>query len=204
MAVTPKGIVTPDLNSPFNLVSDLNTLASTTDAAIGDYANVLKGTASARAAATSSTAAGILWQDTDGIKMIWRKDGSVWVPAVSRWVGTESQRNSFNTAPVGFEWFDTTNNRNYLRKGGQWRAEAVIASGTVSMSGGANVTRTANITFPSGTFSSIPAITTTARTENPQNVVGIGAINATTSGFTLTFRYTTSSAITVNWIAVQS
>lgn len=117
MAVTPKGIVTPDSSSPYNLITDLNTLASTTDTAITNASNLLKGTAAQRVAFTSTATNGMLWQDTDSIKMIWRKDGAEWVPAVWRWSGTSAQRTGFTQAPNGFEWYDYSTGITSIRSG---------------------------------------------------------------------------------------
>lgn len=117
MAVTPKGIVTPDASSPYNLITDLNTLASTTDAAIATQ----KGTASQRTAALAGAPDGTLWQDTDGIKMIWRKDGATWVPAVTSWAGTTTQMNAFTQAPNGFLWANSVGINVYMRISGAWK-----------------------------------------------------------------------------------
>lgn len=96
-------------------------MAGTIDSALNLYGNALRGTASQRAAFLSTAADGMLWQDTDGIRMIWRKDGALWVPAVMRWRGTTAQMNSFGAnAPDGFEWFSTTDNSDHVRLGGAW------------------------------------------------------------------------------------
>ena len=87
---------------------------------VGAGANAYKGTAAQRTAFLSTAVNGMLWQDTDGIKMIWRKDGAVWVPAVWRWSGTTAQMTAFTQAPNGFEWFNTTDNSEYVRLGGVW------------------------------------------------------------------------------------
>lgn len=97
-------------------------MAGTIDSALDLYGNALRGTASQRAAFLSTAVDGMLWQDTDGIRMIWRKDGALWVPAVLRWRGTTAQMNSFGAnAPDGFEWFSTTDNSEYVRVGGAWQ-----------------------------------------------------------------------------------
>lgn len=132
MAVTPKGIVTPDSSSPYNLITDLNTLASTTDAAITNASNLLKGTAAQRVAFTSTATNGMLWQDTDGIKMIWRKDGAAWVPAVWRWSGTTAQMNGFTQAPNGFEWHNSTDNKAYTKLGGSWSPDVNVVQTSTS------------------------------------------------------------------------
>ncbi len=121
MATTsPDNLRTPNPGDPYNLVADLATLASDTQVALNKrVSNLLTGTAAQRVAATGTATAGMLWQDTDGIKMIWRKDGASWVPAVWRWSGTTAQMNAF-AAPNGFVWVDTSNNGAYLRTGGSW------------------------------------------------------------------------------------
>lgn len=121
MATTsPDNLRTPDPGDPYNLVPDLATLAGDVQAALllRDN-NTGSGTASQRTAFTSTAPDGFLWQDTDGIKMIWRKDGAVWVPAVWRWSGTNTQMTGF-APPDGFEWFNTTDRRTYSRIGSAW------------------------------------------------------------------------------------
>lgn len=96
-------------------------MAGTIDNALNLYGNALRGTASQRAAFLSTAADGMLWQDTDGVRMIWRKDGAAWVPAVLRWRGTAAQMNSFGAnAPDGFEWFNTTDSNEYVRLSSAW------------------------------------------------------------------------------------
>lgn len=124
MAVTsPDNLRTPNPGDPYNLVADLAILAQDTQDALTRRANVFNGTVSQRTAFTSTATNGMLWQDTDGIKMIWRKDGAAWVPAVWRWSGTTAQMNGFTQAPNGFEWFDTTVNSTYLRLSGAWSGD---------------------------------------------------------------------------------
>lgn len=123
MAVTPRGIVAPDAPTNYDLIVDLNAMAVSIDTAIGNGltgANAYKGTAAQRAAFLTTAAVGQIWQDTDGIGMIWKKVGAAWVPAVWRWTGTTAQMNAFTQAPNGFEWFNTTNNTEYVRLSGAW------------------------------------------------------------------------------------
>lgn len=121
MATTsPDNLRTPNPGDPYNLVPDLQTLAQDVQDALTRRANVFTGTSSQRTAFTSTATNGMLWQDTNDIKMIWRKDGSAWVPAVWRWGGTTAQMNSFTQAPAGFEWYNTTDNSEYVRSGGAW------------------------------------------------------------------------------------
>lgn len=127
MPTTARGIWTPSDTDAVDFTTHLATMAGTIDTAItnglntvGAGANAYKGTAAQRTAFLSTAVNGMLWQDTDGIKMIWRKDGAVWVPAVWRWSGTTAQMTAFTQAPNGFEWFNTTDNRDYAKLGGSW------------------------------------------------------------------------------------
>lgn len=117
-------IWTPDDADNYDFIVDSAATAQTVDDALSDVAlsaNAFKGTVAERTAFTSTAVDGMLWQDTDDIKMIWRKDGAAWVPAVWRWSGTTAQMNSFGAnAPDGFEWFSTTDNVEYIRLGGAW------------------------------------------------------------------------------------
>lgn len=115
-------IWTPDDADNYDFIVDSAATAQTVDdalTAVASSANAFKGTVAQRTAFTSTAVDGMLWQDTDDIKMIWRKDGSAWAPAVWRWSGTTTQMNSF-AAPNGFEWFNTTDNSDYVRLGGAW------------------------------------------------------------------------------------
>lgn len=128
MPVTARGIWTPSDTDAVDFTTHLATMAGTVDTAItnrlntiGAGANAFKGTASQRIAFTSTAVNGMLWRDTDSIKMLWAKDGAAWVPAIMRWSGTTSQMNAFIQAPNGFEWFNTTDSSDYVRLGGVWR-----------------------------------------------------------------------------------
>lgn len=159
MAVTPRGIVAPNLPDPYNLVGDLNTLARTADAAIGGVANAHRGASTQRTAFTTTAVNGMLWQDTDGIKMLWRKDGTAWVPAVWRWAGTTAQMNAFTQAPNGFEWFNTSTSARNVRIGGAWHPLRVSGAGVVpSLAAGAAV-YSQRVNFPQA-FPSTPSLTT--------------------------------------------
>lgn len=123
MATTsPDTLRTPDPGDSYNLVADLAILGQDVQNALTLRANAYTGTVSQRTAFTSTATDGMLWQDTDGIKMIWRKDGAAWVPAVWRWSGSTAQMNGFSP-PDGFEWFNTTDSREYVRLGGAWVKE---------------------------------------------------------------------------------
>lgn len=160
MAVTPRGIVAPNLPDPYNLVGDLNTLAQTADAAIGDVANAHRGASSQRTAFTTTATNGMLWQDTDGIKMLWRKDGTAWVPAVWRWAGTTAQMNGFTQAPNGFEWFNSSTSSRHVRMGGAWHPMRVTGTGTVPSLAAGAAAYSQRVNFPQA-FPSVPTLTTT-------------------------------------------
>lgn len=179
MAVTQLGIKAPDLPDPFNPVGDMNTLASTADAAIRQSAS--KGTASQRTAFTSTATNGTLWQDTDGIKMLWRKDGASWVPAISSASGTVAQMNSFTQAPTGFIWTLSTGTTQLIRTGGAWRP--ISLSGSVAK---ADVVSTGSLTTPitfQFPFSSPPVITVALWGNVRDCQVFVDAV--TPAGFTL-------------------
>ena len=146
MATTsPDNLRTPNPGDPYNLVADLATLASDTQVALNKkVSNLLKGTTAERTAATGTSTNGMLWQDTDGIKMLWRKDGAAWVPAVQRWIGSTAQRDGFTQAPNGFEWYNTSDDLTYLRRAGAWSKgkdfPLTLASGFSAWAGSMNST----------------------------------------------------------------
>lgn len=69
--------------------------------------------------------------------MLWRRDSTVagnWTPAVTRWVGTTAQMNSFAaSAPNGFAWYDTTTNSDYVKVGGSWVGDTAWATVTTGV-----------------------------------------------------------------------
>lgn len=155
MATTsPDNLRTPDPGDSYNLVPDLATLAGDVQAAlILRDNNALRGTVAQRAAAESSALEGMLWVDTDGIQMLWRRGPSTWVPAVWHWSGTTTQMNAF-AAPNGFTWRNTTDNSDYVRLSGAWQT-STIQSGRATVPAGnlGNVSGfwwgpTETITFP--------------------------------------------------------
>lgn len=122
MPTTPRGIWTPDSTDDYDLVVDLAATANSIDGALdnlSESSNVRVGTAAQRASFLASAPVGSLWQDTDGIRMIWRKDGSAWVPAVWSWGGSTSQMNTFSP-PDGFRWHNTTTGTLFTRQSGTW------------------------------------------------------------------------------------
>lgn len=129
---SPDSLRTPDNTDAYNLVADLATLASDTQAALVKRANSYKGTATQRAAFTSAPV-GTLWQDTDGNKNLYRKDSSAWVSTSVKEYGTSTERGAI-TPIFGQMWTDTNGDK-YSWKGssaGAWRRR----SGRVSISSG--------------------------------------------------------------------
>lgn len=123
MATTsPDNLRTPDPGDPYNLVADLAVLANDVQGALIARGNVFRGTAAQRVAFLSTASAGMLWQDTDDIEMLWKRGASQWVPAVWHWSGTTAQMNSF-AAPNGFQWYNTTTGFTHFRIGGSWVSE---------------------------------------------------------------------------------
>jgi hypothetical protein len=118
---SPDSLRTPDNTDAYNLVADLATLASDTQAALVKRANSYKGTATQRAAFTSAPV-GTLWQDTDGNKGLYRKDTSAWVTVFVEQYGTSTERGAI-TPFFGQMWTDT-NGSKLAWKGstaGAWR-----------------------------------------------------------------------------------
>ena len=138
---------------------------------VGAGANAYKGTAAQRTAFLSTAVDGMLWQDTDGIKMIWRKDGAAWVPAVWRWSGTTAQMTAFTQAPNGFEWFNTTDNSDYVRLSGAWTRGVSVAntlpagftpwSGRINSSSKSGMVATTHIGVTRGTAVAASTLITT-------------------------------------------
>lgn len=184
---TPDNILTPDAGDQYALVQDLGLMADSVQDALTRRGNALKGTAAQRVSALASTTAGVLWQDTDGIGMIWKRGTSAWVPAVWRWAGTTAQMNAFTQAPNGFEWFDTSNNRSYTRESGVWTGYSsgtlpvTFGSGTITWkkyNGIAEVRWAGSGSFPTGyTALSSSTLPPDVRPSNG-SVRGSGALNA--------------------------
>lgn len=78
MAVTSRGIVTPNQTDEYNLVTDLNTMATSIDEALQDAANTYRGTSTQRTQFTSQAPEGTIWVDTNGEKIVWVKQGVSW------------------------------------------------------------------------------------------------------------------------------
>lgn len=204
MATTsPDNLRTPNPGDPYNLVADLATLASDTQTALNKkVSNLLKGTAAERVAATGTATNGMLWQDTDGIKMIWRKDGAAWVPAVWEWAGSAAQRDGFTQAPNGFKWTNTENNRTYLRLSSAWRPEKQSGNDVMVKSGAsANVSYPLAITFPEP-FGVVPNVQATASSTTVEGLPFVVVGNVTSTGFTasMTHNFATRD-LKMNWSA---
>lgn len=166
MATTsPDNLRTPDPGAPYQLTTDLATFANDIQDALTRRANAFTGTAAERAAFTGAIT-GSLWQDTDGIGMIWKWSGSTWIPAIWQWSGTNVQMTAF-APPDGFIWFNTTNNVEFVRIAGVWRPTRL--SGTVSVG-------TVNNTVTAGPFTInfSPAFPTAPRLLISSNSVRVG------------------------------
>lgn len=164
MATTsPDNLRTPDPGDPYNLVPDLATLAGDVQAALIARANALKGTAAERAAIEPTATPGVLWQDTDGIGMLWVRGSAAFVPAVRSWSGTTTEMNSFGpSAPAGFEWRNTSNNRKFVRRSGSWAGDSPISGVVTFATIIANVANTQTVPLPAGYFLTDPDIQLTA------------------------------------------
>lgn len=205
MATTsPDNLRTPDPGDPYNLVSDLATLAGDVQDALNDRGNAFKGTAAERAIAESSVDEGSLWVDTDGIKMIWRKGVSVFEPAVWSWSGTTTQRTAF-AAPDGFQWFDTTDSTQYVKLSGVWRPSGMrTAGGFENITVPVGSTSSTSVTFPSGLFSAPPGVALGNDLTYSANLVSyIRPTGVTSSGFTISAYKDSgsSSSARVGWVA---
>lgn len=78
MATTsPDSIQTPDPSSPYNLVSDLATMANSVQTALNRRANFYVGTSAQRIAFTDAPE-GVHWQDTNGDKWEWVRKSGAW------------------------------------------------------------------------------------------------------------------------------
>lgn len=198
MATTsPDTLRTPDPGDSYNLVADLAILGQDVQNALTLRANAYTGTASQRTAFTSTATDGMLWQDTDGIKMIWRKDGAAWVPAVWHWSGTTAQMSGF-AAPNGFSWTNTALNNQFIRISGSWSPMSLNGSVSTSLisSGGFEAVP---VTF-SHAFNSAPKITASAW--SGRLTVGINSV--TVSGCTLAVNNWSSGsapATSITWKA---
>lgn len=89
MATTsPDGIRTPDNGSPYNVVTDLQTMANDVQSALVSRANSYRGTSAQRAAFTTAPT-GTIWSDTNGDQHVYVRRGTSWVsvtPEDTGWV----------------------------------------------------------------------------------------------------------------------
>lgn len=203
MATTsPDNLRTPNPGDPYNLVADLATLAGDVQAALNTRANAYKGTASQRASLLASAAPGTLWQDTDGIGMLWKRGASAWVPAVWRWAGSPAQRNAFTQAPEGFEWFDTSGGAPMVRLSGAWvprySAPFAQASGVVTGVGASYV----SVPFPTNRFTVVPVILTQV-VSGAGAAIGSSTLVASQSETSFSVRNSLTTAVTIHWTAIQ-
>lgn len=207
MATTsPDNLRTPDPGDPYNLISDLATLAGDVQNALIDRGNVFKGTSSERATFTSTAVEGMLWQDTDGMEMIWKKAVADWTPAVWRWSGTVTQMNSFGaSAPEGFEWFNTTTGRSHIRLSGVWVGNSPISGSAIlsSPSSGANVST--NVSFPAGYFATPPSVQVSLQGGMASSVtINYGPSDITATGFVLNLSRSSTTNTGLVWQAVRT
>ena len=131
MATTPNlEIFYPEATTLFDWTSDLGKMATSIDESILRKGPLRLGYSGDRMDLGTAAPIGTLWQDTDGIKMLWRRDNSAaagWAPAVMSWKGSTTQRNTFEDyAPEGFSWFDTTSHREYRKYGSGWADHMTI------------------------------------------------------------------------------
>ena len=202
MPVTPKGIVSPNAADPYDLTVDLAAMAASIDDAIETGGILRKGTATERGD-LEGVENGTIWQDTDGIKMLWRYDSTVsggWTPAITRWRGTTAQRTAFlSNAPAGFQWYDTSLNRAYVKRGTAWVVEsgAQILSGQVTLG-----TTISNVTFPAGYFSAAPYVVLTVSSGVGSAVGRVPMVTArSATGFSARLD---SGSANVAWVAVNN
>ena len=128
------------------------------------------------------------------------------VKRANSYTGTGAARGAWTTAPAGTKWQDTDGfKRSYTRIAGAWKFSPVIASGSVTLSGAAGETRSATISFPPGLFSTAPSLQLTPLSSSPQNLVGPVSYNGlSATGATVWLRYSTSTAIPVSWVAIET
>lgn len=206
MPTTPLGIVSPDGTNNYDLTVHLAAMGVSIDSAIQKYGNVQKGTATQRASAGATAANGSLWVDTDGTKMLWRRDSSAtgnWAPAVGRWQGTTSQRNLITYAPTGFEWYNTSTNELNIRNGTVWEAEVVLSGSVTVPSVVANGAQTLAVTFDRP-FKATPLMGAISHQTSTSVSVASYYMGVTVTGVSLNFRNLASAAQsvgTVQWSA---
>lgn len=201
MATTsPDGLRTPDPGDPYNLVPDLQTLANDTQDALILRANAYPGSVSDRTSFTPPQD-GILWQDTDGIGMIWKSVSGAWVPALWHWSGTTTQMNSF-AAPNGFTWTNTTDDSEYVRLGGVWRIRRQYANDVlVKTSAAANVSYSQVITFPQA-FPITPSLLVSPAAPTTEGLPYVVASNISAAGFTVHMSHNFATrTLRFNWRA---
>lgn len=134
MAYTsPDAIFSPGGGQQWNLIPDWSQTTESIQDALIRRANTYVGTSSQRGLLNDAPS-GVLWQDTDGGKVLWRREGINWVPTVWRGAGSSSEMNSFSP-PNGFQWFNTSDSCNYIRLGGSWVGGKVSVSPASGFSG---------------------------------------------------------------------
>jgi hypothetical protein len=189
---SPDSLRTPDNTDAYNLVADLATLASDTQAALVKRANTYKGTATQRAAFTSAPA-GTLWQDTDGNKGLYRKDTSAWVTVFVEQYGTSTERGAI-TPTFGQMWTDTNGSKHAWKgsSGGDWRRRSgrvTISNGAWDVTSGSTAGRTVSVDIPT-VIESGETIVIQQLTGNPYySVVSQQSVGSSSGGVTpISFR----------------
>lgn len=100
MATTsPDNLKTPDAGDQYALVQDMGALADTVQNALVKRANAYRGTSAQRIAFTTAPE-GTSWQDTNGNKFPYLRQGSTWVRAAGQ--VTLASGNSFMTSATSW------------------------------------------------------------------------------------------------------
>lgn len=144
--------------------------------------------------------------DDDGTVLQWMQvtpDGleTPYGSAARRFVGTNTQYNAFvasGRARDGDLYFNTTDSREYLRKGGVWRRQRIEWTGVISITPTASGTATTgSIAFPSGLFPSAPVAGATV--SSPAATAGVAAASVTATGCTASIirSSTTTTDVTI-------
>lgn len=198
---TPDDLRTPDLSDPYNLVPDLQTLANDVQDALISRANSYRGSANQRTSFTTAPD-GVLWQDTDGIRMLWYRVAGSWDPVLRQASGSTSQMNNFlSLAPDGFKWFNTSDRGEYVALGGTWYP--MMDSGRVLIPiSSANTPTDVRVDFPRGPFPGVPAFSLTLDSAVAgSTVAGSGVTSLDASGFNAVITRSNTTSTYVQWVA---
>lgn len=191
---SPDSLRTPNNTDAYNLVADLATLASDTQAALVARANSYKGTGTQRAAFTTAPN-GTLWQDTDGNKGLYRKDTSGWFTVAIEEYGTSTERGTI-TPYFGQRWVDTDGSK-YTWKGdasGNWRRSSgrivVPSASWATTYGDILAGRTISVDIPTTIQADESIIIQQLNGGSGFNFIGQQSVGTSSGGVTpVTFRY---------------